>query len=54
MIIDVHAHIAPASLLEAARREARAFPSMKVEQTKGGTCFQFAGGEMTQIGRAHV
>ena len=24
MIIDVHAHIAPASLLEAARREARA------------------------------
>jgi aminocarboxymuconate-semialdehyde decarboxylase len=48
MNIDVHAHIAPASLLDAARRDAHAFPSLKVEQYKGGTCFAFAGGEMTR------
>ncbi|MCC6532158.1 MAG: amidohydrolase [Burkholderiales bacterium] len=48
MIIDVHAHIAPSALLDAARREARAFPSVKVESVQGGTCFAFAGGEMTR------
>ena len=48
MIIDTHAHMAPASLLDAAKRDARAFPSVRIESGKGGTQFAFAGGELTR------
>lgn len=48
MIIDVHAHMAPASLLEAIEARAGDFPSVALEQVKDSLVFQFPGAERTR------
>lgn len=45
MIIDCHAHLVPPSLLDAIRREASSFPSVRITEDGG---FAFAGGKPTR------
>jgi aminocarboxymuconate-semialdehyde decarboxylase len=48
MIVDTHAHVVPAQMLEALRRQKRLFPSVKVAQEGAATRLGFAGGAMTR------
>jgi aminocarboxymuconate-semialdehyde decarboxylase len=48
MIIDTHAHLVPSSLLEAIRKDAASFPSLRLVDAGGGTGFSFAGGKPTR------
>ena len=48
MIIDSHAHLVPASLLEAIRSEAARFPSVKPIAQDGSLAFSFAGAKPTR------
>jgi aminocarboxymuconate-semialdehyde decarboxylase len=48
MIIDCHSHFVPASLLEAVRKEAAAFPSLRLIEDAGSVGFSFAGGKATR------
>jgi aminocarboxymuconate-semialdehyde decarboxylase len=48
MIIDCHAHFVPPSLLEAVRREAGTFPSLRLSEDGAGFGFSFAGGKPTR------
>src|SRR5437660_10844796 len=44
MIIDTHAHVVPASMLDALRREARLFPSVRLHEDDATPRLAFAGG----------
>ena len=44
MIIDTHAHVVPAAMLDALRREARQFPSVRLHEDGGPPRLAFAGG----------
>jgi aminocarboxymuconate-semialdehyde decarboxylase len=48
MIIDAHAHLVPAALLDALRTERRLFPSVKAITEGGGLCLAFAGQRPTR------
>ena len=48
MIIDCHAHLVPASLLEAVRKEAGKFPSLRLIEDGASFGFSFAGGKPTR------
>lgn len=48
MIIDCHAHLVPQSLIEAVRKEASSFPSLKLVEEAGGVGFSFAGRKPTR------
>jgi aminocarboxymuconate-semialdehyde decarboxylase len=48
MIIDCHSHFVPASLLEAVRKEAASFPSLRLIEDAGSIGFSFAGGKATR------
>lgn len=48
MIIDAHAHLVPAALLETLRTERRLFPSVKTIAEGGGLRLAFAGQEPTR------
>jgi aminocarboxymuconate-semialdehyde decarboxylase len=48
MIIDSHAHLVPPTLVEAIRRQAGAFPSIRVIEEAGSIGFAFAGGKPTR------
>jgi aminocarboxymuconate-semialdehyde decarboxylase len=48
MIIDTHAHLAPADLLAAILRERAMFPSVRVIDEGGSLAFAFAGGKPTR------
>ncbi|HZP76971.1 MAG TPA: amidohydrolase family protein [Pseudolabrys sp.] len=48
MIVDAHAHLAPASLLDAIRKEQVRFPSVRVIEDAGSLAFAFAGGKPTR------
>jgi aminocarboxymuconate-semialdehyde decarboxylase len=48
MIIDSHAHLAPASLLDGIRKEKARFPSVNVMEKDGSLAFAFAGGKPTR------
>ncbi len=48
MIVDTHAHVVPAQMLEALRAEKRLFPSVKVAQDGAATRLGFAGGALTR------
>ena len=48
MIIDCHSHLVPASLLEAARKEATSFPSLRLIEEGASVGFSFAGGKPTR------
>jgi aminocarboxymuconate-semialdehyde decarboxylase len=48
MIIDGHAHLVPPSLLEAIRKEASVFPSVRLVEEHGSLGFSFAGGKPTR------
>jgi aminocarboxymuconate-semialdehyde decarboxylase len=48
MIIDAHAHLAPADLLAAIRRERATFPSVRVIEEGGSLAFAFAGAKPTR------
>jgi aminocarboxymuconate-semialdehyde decarboxylase len=49
MIIDCHSHFVPPSLIEAIRKEAGSFPSLRlVAADGGGIGFSFAGGKPTR------
>src|SRR5262249_56139294 len=45
MIIDCHSHLVPASLLEAVRKEAASFPSLRLIEEGASVGFSFAGGK---------
>lgn len=48
MIIDCHAHLVPPSLLDAVRRQAGSFASLRVVEEGGSVGFSFAGGKPTR------
>lgn len=48
MIIDCHSHLVPASLIEAVRKEASTFPSLRLVEGGGSVGFAFAGGKPTR------
>jgi len=48
MIIDCHSHLVPASLLEAVRKEAGKFPSLRLIEEGKSVGFSFAGGKPTR------
>jgi aminocarboxymuconate-semialdehyde decarboxylase len=48
MIIDSHAHLVPPSLLEAVRKDAARFPSVRATEQEGSLSFAFAGGKSTR------
>src|SRR5882724_10048539 len=48
MVIDCHAHFVPPSLLEAVRREAGAFPSLRLVEDGAAFGFSFSGGKPTR------
>jgi aminocarboxymuconate-semialdehyde decarboxylase len=48
MIIDCHAHLVPPSLLDAVRREAKNFPSVRLIEEGGSVGFAFSGGKPTR------
>ena len=48
MIIDCHSHFVPATLLEAIRKEAGSFPSLRLIEDGGSIGFAFAGGKPTR------
>ena len=48
MIIDCHAHLVPSSLLDAIRKDAASFPSLRLVDAGGGIGFSFAGGKPTR------
>jgi aminocarboxymuconate-semialdehyde decarboxylase len=48
MIIDAHAHLAPAELLDAIRKSKDRFPSLRVIEDAGGIAMAFAGGKPTR------
>jgi aminocarboxymuconate-semialdehyde decarboxylase len=48
MIIDCHAHFVPPSLLDAIRREASAFPSVRLTEEGASLGFSFAGAKPTR------
>src|SRR5262249_47627310 len=48
MIIDCHSHLVPASLIEAVRKEAASFPSLRLVEDAAGVGFSFAGGKPTR------
>jgi aminocarboxymuconate-semialdehyde decarboxylase len=48
MIIDCHGHLVPPSLLEAIRRRAGDFPSIRVIEEGASVAFSFAGGKPTR------
>jgi aminocarboxymuconate-semialdehyde decarboxylase len=48
MIIDAHAHLAPADLLAAIRRERATFPSVRGIEKGGSLAFAFAGAKPTR------
>ena len=48
MIIDCHSHLVPASLVEAVRKEAASFPSLRLIESGGSVAFSFAGGKPTR------
>jgi aminocarboxymuconate-semialdehyde decarboxylase len=48
MIIDCHSHLVPASLLEAVRKEAGSFPSLRLIQDGASVGFSFSGGKPTR------
>jgi len=48
MIIDAHAHLVPPSLLQAIRREAGSFPSVRLIEEGASLGFSFAGGKPTR------
>ncbi len=48
MIIDCHSHLVPASLLDAVRKEAGMFPSLRLIEDGGSVGFAFAGGKPTR------
>ena len=45
MIIDTHAHVVPATMLDALRSEKRLFPSVKLDTAGAMPRLAFAGGE---------
>ena len=44
MIIDTHAHVVPATMLDALRSEKRLFPSVRLHDAGGAPRLAFAGG----------
>ncbi len=48
MIVDSHAHLAPASLLDTIRKEKSRFPSVNVMEKDGSLAFAFSGGKPTR------
>jgi aminocarboxymuconate-semialdehyde decarboxylase len=48
MIIDCHSHLVPASLLEAVRKEAGSFPSLRLIEDSASVGFSFSGGKPTR------
>lgn len=48
MIVDCHAHLVPAELLAAIRRDAARFPNVRVIEDGGSLAFAFAGGKPTR------
>lgn len=48
MIIDIHAHYVPQSLLDDLKAQPRLFPSIRVTEEKGGLSLAFAGGKPTR------
>jgi aminocarboxymuconate-semialdehyde decarboxylase len=48
MIVDCHAHLVPPALLDAVRKDAARFPSLKLIDKDGGLAFSFAGGKPTR------
>ena len=48
MIIDAHAHLVPASLLEQIRKENARFPSVQIIEKEGSVAFSFCGGKPTR------
>ena len=44
MIIDTHAHVVPATMLDALRTEKRLFPSVRLDEAAGTPRLAFAGG----------
>jgi aminocarboxymuconate-semialdehyde decarboxylase len=48
MIIDSHAHLIPPSLLDAIRKDASRFPSVRAIERDGSLSFAFAGGKPTR------
>ena len=48
MIVDTHAHVVPAQMLETLRAERRLFPSVKVTKDGPATRLSFAGGAPTR------
>lgn len=48
MIIDIHAHYVPQSLLDDLQAQKRLFPSVRTTQEKGGLCLAFGGGQPTR------
>ena len=48
MMIDCHAHFVPPSLLDAVRREAGAFPSLRLVEDGASFGFSFSGGKPTR------
>jgi aminocarboxymuconate-semialdehyde decarboxylase len=48
MIIDCHSHLVPPSLLEAVRKEAGSFPSLRLIEDGASVGFSFSGGKPTR------
>ncbi len=48
MIVDCHAHLVPAELLSAIRKDAAKFPSLRLIEDGGGLAFSFAGAKPTR------
>jgi aminocarboxymuconate-semialdehyde decarboxylase len=48
MIVDCHAHLVPAELLAAIRKDAAHFPSARLIEDGGSLAFSFAGGKPTR------
>jgi aminocarboxymuconate-semialdehyde decarboxylase len=48
MIIDCHAHLVPAELLTAIRKDAGRFPNVRLIEDGGSLAFSFAGGKPTR------
>ena len=48
MIIDCHSHLVPASLLDAVRKEAGSFPSLRLIEDGASVGFSFSGGKPTR------
>jgi aminocarboxymuconate-semialdehyde decarboxylase len=48
MIVDTHAHVVPAQMLDALRAERRLFPSVEVAKDGAATRLGFAGGALTR------